>query len=259
MGASESWALTEGADIISWGLGGGREMVGPFVQLDSSPSTGATCGISPDGAVECIEFVVPPPAGSYLKVSLSSVYYPACALRTDGSVVCWDALDIGPYFEGGWDPPSGAPFVDVATAVVMTCGLEAGGSVRCTGGAHYWMYWEDPPEGPFVQIGGGEYGTMCGVRVDGSIACWGLDELGEVSEAPVEGVYTYVSGGAASFCAVAVDGSLSCWGDCLGGVCEPPAGTFVSVSVGYDHACALTPEGEAVCWGTDTYGETVPP
>jgi alpha-tubulin suppressor-like RCC1 family protein len=121
------------------------------------------------------------------------------------------------------------------------------------------MYWEDPPEGPFVQIGGGEYGTMCGVRVDGSIACWGLDELGEVSEAPVEGVYTYVSGGAASFCAVAVDGSLSCWGDCLGGVCEPPAGTFVSVSVGYDHACALTPEGEAVCWGTDTYGETVPP
>ena len=121
------------------------------------------------------------------------------------------------------------------------------------------MYWEDPPEGPFLQLSGDEAGTMCGLKVDGSIVCWGGDVHDEVSEAPAFGTYTFVNGGTRSFCAVAVDGSLSCWGDCIGGICEPPAGMFASVSVGSDNACALTPEGEAVCWGTDMYGETVPP
>ena len=42
-------------------------------------------------------------------------------------------------------------FVDFALTDLMAYGLEAGGTVRCAGDLKYWMYWEEPAEGPFVQ------------------------------------------------------------------------------------------------------------
>ena len=51
-----------------------------------------------------------------------------CALRTDGSAVCW-----GDNAEGQAEPPTGERFTAVSAGGLHTCALRADGSAVCWG------------------------------------------------------------------------------------------------------------------------------
>ena len=103
-----------------------------------------------------------------------------CALRADGSPVCWGNSDYGQA-----TPPEGERFATVSSGANHTCALRADGAAVCWGAAlgdKYTSYgyttvvgWgqSEPPEGErFSSISSGASHT-CGLRLDGTVLCWG--------------------------------------------------------------------------------------
>ena len=100
--------------------------------LESVISAGGphSCAIKADGTVVCwgrsAEGQATPPAGTFTQVSLGGFLHDACALRADHTAACWSTLTR----------------VDV------------------------------PPKDAFVQLSSGRH-FACGTRMDGTFACWG--------------------------------------------------------------------------------------
>ena len=136
----------------------------------------------------------------------------ACALRTDGTLECWGAMENlkercegGPY-DGRW-----------------VCGRQA-----------------DTPEGIFTQVVAG-FDRTCGIRDDGSATCWERDYQPDGS-GPKQQINTNNLEGV---CWLNADGTV----DCGAGMAGPPSsGTYSSISVGSYIACAINSDDEAVCW-----------
>ena len=237
----------------------------------------------------------PPPGQEPLTglIAISSGRSATCALRADGSPVCWGGAS------GEWDSPEG-PFIDVSVLSggdewTVVCGLREEGGVECWGDEVYGMSPPSPPEGErFSAISG-----WCGIRQsDGAVACWGLENSYEVALSPEDygegSSFTAVSGRGAP-CALLEDGEATCAGEVgherfasvsAGGrlscglrkedglpVCwdsphilerhPPPEGeSFASVSSSpyLEFVCALRADGSPACWGYDMYiGATLPP
>ena len=185
----------------------------------------------------------------YAQVSAGS--YHSCAVRTDGSLVCWGANGAGQT-----TPPAGNNFAQVSAGGYHTCALRTDGSIACWG-------WNQsgqataPTETDFTQLSAGGQ-TNCAIRMDASMACWGNNNNGLAS--PPAGTFIQVSVGGLQACAVRTDGSLICWGDNAFGQTTPPSGNnFEQVSSGGSHICALRTSGSLVCWGYDGNGQASPP
>ena len=189
------------------------------------------------------------------QLSISSDGSHTCALKVDGSAVCW-----GRNSHGQATPPVGETFATISSGGWHTCGLRADGSgvVICWGGRN-----EDRPVTPpagetFAAISSGSHHT-CGLRVDGSAVCWGWNRGGQASP-PNGEVFTAISSGGFHTCGLRADGSPVCWGHFLGGETMPPMGeTFATISSGSHHVCGLRADGSAVCWGRNVNGETTLP
>ena len=189
------------------------------------------------------------------QLSISSDGSHTCALKVDGSAVCW-----GRNSHGQATPPVGETFATISSGGWHTCGLRADGSgvVICWGGRN-----EDRPVTPpagetFAAISSGSHHT-CGLRVDGSPVCWGWNRDGQASP-PNGEVFTAISSGGFHTCGLRADGSPVCWGHFLGGETMPPMGeTFATISSGSHHVCGLRADGSAVCWGRNVNGETTLP
>ena len=93
-----------------------------------------------------------------------------CAVRVEGSVVCWQHASGsrgGEHLDGERD----GAFVQVAMGGrAHMCALDAGGDIEC---------WGEGPfagmgrlRGPFSQISVTE-AVLCGLRADGQASCWG--------------------------------------------------------------------------------------
>ena len=199
----------------------------------------------------------------------------ACALRADGTPVCWgnDAF-------GKSSPPAGEKFTAISAGGDQTCALRANGTPVCWGddvfgrssppseerfthisvGFSYVgalredgtpAYWGFTPErflsSSFREIDAGEWRYLCGIRTDGNAQCTSIPE-------PIphpEGVeFVSISAGRLGACALAGDGTPSCWGIRAFGENPPPEGKFTTVSVGADFACGLREDGTAECWGS---------
>jgi cysteine-rich repeat protein len=103
------------------------------------------CGIRPNKTIECwgnAEYgLLDPPEGEFTSVSAGGEQ--ACAVRTDGEVVCWghgysvDPLSI-------FDVPPG-PFVEVECGYHHTCGLRPDGTISCWGLDQLESICGDPP------------------------------------------------------------------------------------------------------------------
>ena len=181
-------------------------------------------------------------------VSVAAGRYHTCALRDEGSVVCWGKDEFG---------QATAPaqrFASVSTTLDHNCGVKDDGSVECwgknIGGS------TRPPQGSFAYVEAGWVFT-CGVKDDGSVTCWGWDLFGE-RKAP-EGAFVSVSPGALFGCGVKDDSSVTCWGRNEFGELNAPQGHFVLVSSGASHSCGLQEDGSVVCWGIDVDGQATPP
>ena len=99
-----------------------------------------------------LQNVASPPFGSFVQLSLASDGH-ACALRSNGSAVCWGALG-GPQ---GGEHSSPGPYVQIATTAHFTCAIRVDGSLQCWG--EYPRVWSQsspsfaPPAGMrFLEI-----------------------------------------------------------------------------------------------------------
>lgn len=201
----------------------------------------------------------------------------SCALKGDGTAVCWGRNSSGELGRGG--AVTSAQLYPLP--VVGTSGFGILSNLRnvSAGGQ---------------DTGGPDPGFTCAASWDGYAYCWGDDtdlELGDGTAAlnstspvrvgspgtttPLTGVVQVVAGGAYA-CALRSDTTVWCWGDqalgALGNnvvagdqsapvqVCNVMGcATFltgaVKLAAGYDHVCALLNTGALSCWGTNTYGQ----
>ena len=204
----------------------------------------------------------PPPVSA----PISNGDYHTCALREDGSAVCWGSDD-----EGQASPPAGETFAALSSGDYHTCALREDGSAVCWGSDDEGQ--ASPPTGEtFAAISSGGSHT-CALRADRTAVCWGYDEDDwgwddEGQASPPEGeTFAALSSGYLHTCALREDGTAVCWGSDRDGRASPPAGeTFAAISSGGLHTCALREDGSAVCWGSDEnrlgyeeYGQASPP
>lgn len=117
------------------------------------------------------------PAGTYIDIGLGEWY--GCALKTDGSILCWDQFDPeNAEFEDMTTSAPTGPFVDVCVAnTSLGCALDAAGTVQCWPNASEWTA---PTDESFTQLACGAW-HACGLTPDNRIVCWGWDSYGETS------------------------------------------------------------------------------
>lgn len=159
----------------------------------------------------------------------------SCAVKTDGSLVCW-----GDNASGKATPPAGS-FVQVSAGDAFTCGLKSDQTLVCWGSNDTGA--ASPPTGTFVQLSAGMT-SACGVRTDGTVSCWGS------TLPPPTGSFQQVSVGSGHACGVKTNGALGCWGTGGSGQTTPPTGTFGQVAAGWRyHSCGVKGDGTMSCWG----------
>ena len=167
----------------------------------------------------------------------------ACALRPDGSVVCWGWNPFGQLGDG--------TLVDKTSPVPVT-GLPPG----------------------VIAVVAGNYHT-CVLTEPGTVWCWGNENgvlSGERRTSPVEvagltGVRK-LAAGAEFTCALRASGTVACWGANSDGtlgdgtMTHSPSPVDVSgitdardLAAGASHSCVLHASGTASCWGQDFHGQ----
>jgi cysteine-rich repeat protein len=162
---------------------------GPYKRIANANSI--LCAITTSNAIECLSNNVggeEEPTGSDF-VDLAGGLSHMCALRTNGSIVCW-----GSNLYGQSNDPPDTDFVAVTAGKYNSCGLRANGTVKCwglgderhgvTGLATKQSVPPKPPLGLFVSIASGEK-HMCGARADGRVLCWG-DTSAAHTQPPVQ-------------------------------------------------------------------------
>lgn len=273
-----SVALLADGTILSWGSGNSGQMGDGTLGSYSSPrlaavegavqvsaGRGHVCALLDDETVACWGrgdfgqlgngvFAPSGTGGSALPqavTGLDSVKavsaggYHTCALRTEGSVVCWGRNDYGQL---------GVPTIDRIASPVTVANLSN-----------------------VVQISAG-WNHTCALIQNGSVRCWGLGDLGQRGDgvfhpefpanptaSTVVGEETYVLVHASAFhtCGIESAGGVRCWGSgetgMLGdGLFDQRAATPQTVQelegvedvyLGTDNSCARLQDQSVWCWG----------
>jgi hypothetical protein len=142
---------------------------GQYTRLFAGYNT--VCGIDIAGHLHCWGWSLtePPPAGSFTDGAFAWADYndggnsdqAACALNTDGKLVCW-----GSYVRNGLGAIPSDRYTALSSHRGGMCGVKSDGSLGC------WGTGAGPsgalPQGEFVSISGN-----CAVRKDAQLVCWG--------------------------------------------------------------------------------------
>ncbi|MGD9570612.1 MAG: hypothetical protein AB7V62_01850 [Thermoleophilia bacterium] len=183
-----------------------------------------------------------------------------CAIRDDGSVICW-----GNGVSGRLGYGNQSSIGDNETAA-------AGGPVDIGAGRRA------------VAITAGDFHT-CVIRDDGALVCWGFGSGGQLGRGGTSDIgdnetpgqagpvdlggrrARAVSGGKGHTCAILDDGSARCWGfgadgrlgygsesNITSAAAAPaidlgPGRTAVAIGSGEAHSCAILDSGSVRCWG----------
>ena len=195
-------------------------------------------------------------------MAISSADRYTCALRLDGTPICWGEEGNDRFlsdFKALVSPLEDEQFTAISSNDSKSCGLRRNGTVVCWS-AYDFESWQQPPaDERFTAIStGGSY--TCAIRTDGKAACWGTQIDYRIMDLPptVERVDT-LSSGDDHTCAVLDDVSLHCWIPEVRfvanrGEAQPPeSGQFKAVSMADGYGCALRLDGSPVCWGLDQY------
>jgi hypothetical protein len=220
---------------------------------------GHSCAIKIDGTIVCWglnnEGQATPPSGTFSSVSAGGLH--SCAVRIDGTVACW-----GKNFDGQSTPPSGT-FSSVSAGGDHSCGVRTDGTLACWGRNTQSPPHNVAPVGVYRAVSAGNTaGTTwsCAVELDRDLICWGYNSFGRGS--PPAGSFSEVGAGGTHGCGLKLDGSLACWGGQSSNgapMPAPPGGIFSVLSSGYDHSCAIRSDQTLACWGVELDGRTTPP
>lgn len=129
------------------------------------PGWGETCGIAPDGAIECVGYPTwdgqDVPVGEFQSVQAGPGM--GCALATDGAIECWG------YYLEGVIPGS---YVQFAAAYLHMCALDGEGAMACWG-VNGDGYAHALP-GIYTALGSGTGSSnMCAISAVTGLTCWG--------------------------------------------------------------------------------------
>jgi alpha-tubulin suppressor-like RCC1 family protein len=257
------------------------ELANPSVRVVEIAAHGSrTCAISEDAAVRCWgqnergEFglgnrcnarhptpTIIPDLSDIRSIALGDFH--ACAVRKDGSALCWGWNDDGQLglrtTETCCNGPSTVSCATVPKPVPNLTGVTQ------------------------IAVGGS---TTCVLLNDGTVRCWGAGDRGELGFKPASRCKSglcartptgapgltgvkQVALGTSFTCVLESDGSVWCAGanyfGQLGlGTTESRSFTFRRVAsldnveqidLGGDHACALVAGGSLRCWGSNEYGQ----
>ena len=204
--------------------------------------------------------------------SISVGYGYTCALREDGTPVCWGNSTSA-------STPSDERLAAISSGATHACGLRHDGTAVCWGRNTYKQS-SAPTDERFISISAGEQHT-CALREDGTTLCWGdggnvtctrnpdatyhchstatFDEFIPLS--PPEGELFTTFSSKEGTCALRRDKTPVCWTQYpQSGLMSPPEGErFISISATDFHACGLREDGRILCWGNDLLGQASPP
>jgi hypothetical protein len=232
-------------------LGGGVATAHAGGYASVSAGNYHTCALRTEGSLVCwgdnYDREATPPAGTFTAVSAGTAY--TCALRADETAACW-----GYDFDGRATPPAGT-FKALSAGAFHACAIRPDDWLSCWGFEAVGKL--SPPTGPFLSVSTGESYT-CAVRFVGSLFCRGWNAYGQATP-PTTGAFASVDAGSYHACALRNDATLACWGQDTYGQASPPAGTFASVSGGGYHTCGLRTDGTVACWGYDRWGQADAP
>jgi hypothetical protein len=203
------------------------------------------CAIKNDGTIVCWGNITkaPPNGSDFVKISAGKSHN--CALKEDGTMACWGLGNAGKAQEGQFD--------QISAAKTHSCAIKFDDSVVCWGIDGGTKKTQPPSDKLFSQISAG-YDHSCGITTDKNILCWGKGRNGETT-AP-SGRYSQVSSGYQFTCGIKTDGTLACWGkDGKKQTSAAPKGQFSKLSVGKYHACAIKTDNSIACWGKSLQGE----
>ena len=214
-----------------------------------------TCALRQDGTAVCWglndEGQASPPDGERFK-SITAGWRNTCGLNLEGIAVCWGSDPDGQA------PPPSERLVSIASGQRHTCGLRSDAAALCWGLNEFGQA-SPPPGERLVSLSLGHDHT-CGLREDGTVVCWGSDVAGQVSSLPGERFIFLGSSTGALTCGLRENRTAACWGADGDGRASPPSvERFTSISSGVEHTCAVRENGTAACWGSDSFGQASPP
>lgn len=214
----------------------------------------ASCRIDRNGTLECWrDSLRDVPPGEYS--SLDDDGLDACAVRSDGRVVCWGrggGPGIGVH---DWSHIPRTKFRSVVVGLPvkggrrLACGLSEEQTVDC---------WEEEPAvtfrlpGHFISfdVGGGD---ICGISREGLLECaptpvtqLGQSKLGTIASYRAITLGSPNEGG----CVVDHRKRGHCWGKHIARFEHPlDVGPVKQIRAGHEHACALRENGRVECFG----------
>ena len=188
----------------------------------------------------------------------------ACALRSDGTIVCWGEEWVMPW-SGHLNDRSASTTVPAGTFKAVSaggyhiCAIRSDDTLVCWGGDSFGNARNiNAPTGAFKAVSAGQQHT-CAIRSDDTVVCWGSDWYAKVSDTPSGTFKAVTAVGASHSCAIRSDGTIVCWGSDSDGRSTPPAGKFQAIASGNDHTCAIRNDGTISCWGNYRHGRLTPP
>ena len=181
-------------------------------------------------------------------VAINAGSYHTCAIRVDGTLVCW-----GNNEHGQATAPDGT-YTSVAAGLGHSCAIRSDGTVTCWGDNRLGQAYA--PAGFYSAVAAGATHS-CAIGALGNIVCWGYGPEGQL-DAPEDSFtrYSAITASWDSTCALPSFGKVICWGD-VGFLRGPPLfGNFsdidANLSVGSGLTCATRTLGGIECWGGGT-------
>ncbi|MET0341641.1 MAG: hypothetical protein ABW252_11620 [Polyangiales bacterium] len=255
-GGGHTCARRRDGSVFCWGLNHCGQL-----------GDGTVAACSDSGGFSTVPLQVP---GLTDAVRIAAGYYHTCAIKRDGTVVCWGGF-------GGSLPSQSAPTlvpgvsnaVDIAVGASNFAVRRGDGAVLCWGGNGTGRVGNGTPmdsatpvavvglSDPVQLIAGNNH--VCGLSRDGSTLCWGFGAaLGVDAWTPTRHAglpaATRLAGQQDGTCAALRGGGITCVGD-NALTPTPLPGEITEVTGGVSHACARTTGGSIWCWGSNTLGQ----
>ncbi len=231
VGLSESCATLRSGDVFCWTYTNRPTDEVAFGEIDT---VGSTLGVR-----------------NRLNAVASTLGNRKCALRRNGTVVCWTA-------SGSREIAGITDAVEISGSDYTTCVRRRSGSVACWDGDGAVAAIPGVEDG--VQLSAGSH-RNCVLRKSGKIVCW-RDPAFKVTKGPplaIAGISgaVEVSMGTNHGCARLKTGKVTCWE--YDGPPETSAQKAprpvddledaAKISAGQNYACAIRRSGKVACWG----------